>query len=71
MEDLKKWPGISNISAKLDIMKIVKQKLSPQDVFIEITSLYIEVPQTTFCLIFLHGKDLKKSPRRSKNFRKI
>ena len=52
MEHLKKRPGISNISTKLDIMKIVKQKLSPQDVLIEMTSLYIEVPQTTFCLNF-------------------
>ena len=52
-------------------MEIVKQKLSPQDFLIEMTLLYIEVPQTTFCLDFLHGENFKKSPGRSENFRKI
>ena len=52
-------------------MKIVKQNVSPQDFLIEMTLLYIKVPQTIFYLDFLHGEDLKKSPRRSENFRKI
>ena len=43
-------------------MESVKQKLSPQDILIEMTSLYIEEPQNTFCLDFLRREDLKKVP---------
>ena len=52
-------------------MEMAKQKFGPQDFWIEVTSLYKEVPQTTFCLDLLHGEDLKKSPGRSENYCKI
>ena len=54
-----------------DFHNFGKTLVQSQNIFsIEITSLYIEVPQTTFCLDFLRGVDLKKFPESLKIFTK-